>query len=248
MSKTILITGASRGIGAATARLAGARGWAVGVNYAGNAEAAAATVKAVEAAGGKAIAIKGDVAEEADVIAMFDATEAAFGKLDGVVVNAGILDVAAQLADMPVERLRKVFDVNILGAALTAREAARRLSTGRGGNGGSVVVVSSAAARLGGADERIDYALSKGAMDTMAIGMSKELGPEGIRVNSIRPGLIVTDIHASGGQPERANTLGGGTPLRRAGTAEEVGEAIVWLLDDASSYVTGALLDVTGGR
>jgi NAD(P)-dependent dehydrogenase (short-subunit alcohol dehydrogenase family) len=248
MTKTILITGGSRGIGAATARLAGRRGWSVGVNYAGNAEAAGKTVQDVEAAGGRALAIKGNVAEEADVIAMFDATEQAFGKIDGVVVNAGVLDVAAQLADMPIERLRKVFDVNILGATLTAREAARRLSTKRSGNGGSIVVVSSAAARLGGADERIDYALSKGAMDTMTIGLSRELGAEGVRVNSVRPGLIETDIHASGGQPGRAEEMGATTPMRRAGTAEEVGEAIVWLLDDASSYVTGAILDVTGGR
>lgn len=248
MTKTILITGASRGIGAACARLAGTRGWSVGVNYAGNETAAAQTVRAVEAAGGKAIAIRGNVTHEADVIAMFDRTEQSFGKLDGVVINAGILHGVSPLADMPVERLREVFDVNVLGAFLTAREAARRLSSKRGGKGGSIVIMSSAAARIGGPGERVDYAASKGAMDSMTIGLSKELGPEGVRVNSIRPGLIDTDIHALGGQPTRAAELGAMTPLGRPGTAEEVGDSIVWLLSDQSSYVTGAIIDVTGGR
>lgn len=248
MTKTILVTGGGRGIGAATARLAGARGWSVGVNFAGNADAAAKTVLAVSEAGGRAIAIQGDVSVEADVLDMFDKTERAFGSIDGVVINAGILDVASQIADMQADRLRKVFEINVFGAFLTAREAARRLSKARGGQGGSIVVVSSAAARLGGANERIDYAASKGAMDTMVTGMAQELGPEGVRVNSVRPGLIYTDIHASGGQPDRADALGGGTPMGRAGTPEEVGEAIVWLLDDTASYVTGTMLDVTGGR
>lgn len=248
MTKTILITGASRGIGAAAARLAGARGWAAGVNYAGDAAAAGRTVAAVEQAGGKAVAIKGDVASDADIAAMFDATEQAFGALDGVVINAGVLFEVSKLADVSTDRLRRGFDVNILGATLTAREAARRMSTGRGGKGGSVVIVSSTAARLGTPNERIDYAVTKGAVDSLMIGMSKELGPEGIRVNAVRPGLILTDIHASGGQPGRAEKLGVDTPLGRAGTADEVGEAIVWLLDDASSYVTGSFLEVSGGR
>lgn len=248
MTKTILITGASRGIGAATARLAGGRGWSVGVNFAGNAAAADHTVAAVEQAGGRAIAIKGDVARDADIAAMFDATEQAFGTLNGVVINAGILFDVSKLADVSTERLRRGFDVNILGATLTAREAARRMATSRGGRGGSVVIVSSTASRLGTPNERVDYAVTKGAVDSLMIGLSKELGPDGIRVNAVRPGLILTDIHASGGQPGRAEALAVETPLRRAGTADEVGEAIVWLLDDASSYVTGSFLDVSGGR
>jgi NAD(P)-dependent dehydrogenase (short-subunit alcohol dehydrogenase family) len=248
MSKVILITGASRGIGRSAAILAGARGWSVGVNYASNAQAAEETVAAVRAAGGKAIAIAGDVRDEAAIIAMFDATEEAFGKLDGVVNNAGIVAPGAPLADMDIERLKRIFDTNVLGAYLCAREAARRLSRSRGGRGGSLVNVSSAAARLGSPNEYVDYAGSKGAVDAMTIGLSKELGPEGVRVNAIRPGLIETEIHASGGKPDRAHVLGVHTPLGRPGTADEVGESIVWLLSDASSYVTGAILDVTGGR
>ncbi|WP_250472638.1 SDR family oxidoreductase [Caballeronia sp. GAFFF1] len=248
MSKVILITGASRGIGRSAAILAGARGWSVGVNYASNAQAAEETVAAVRAAGGKAIAIAGDVRDEAAIIAMFDATEEAFGTLDGVVNNAGIVAPGAPLADMDIERLKRIFDTNVLGAYLCAREAARRLSRSRGGHGGSLVNVSSAAARLGSPNEYVDYAGSKGAIDAMTIGLSKELGPEGVRVNAIRPGLIETDIHASGGKPDRAHVLGVHTPLGRPGTADEVGESIVWLLSDASSYVTGAILDVTGGR
>lgn len=248
MSKTILITGASRGIGRAAARLAGRRGWSVGVNYAGNADAAAEAVAAVEAAGGRALAIQGDVSAEADVTAMFDAAEKAFGRLDGFVNNAGVLGPSLALADMDAARMKRIFDVNVFGAFLCAREAARRLSKSRGGRGGAIVNISSAAARLGSPLEYVDYAASKGAMDTMTIGLAKELGPEGVRVNAIRPGLIETDIHASGGRPDRAATLGATTPLGRAGTADEVAEAIVWLLSDASSYVSGALLDVGGGR
>ncbi|WP_250451857.1 SDR family oxidoreductase [Caballeronia sp. ATUFL_M2_KS44] len=248
MSKVILITGASRGIGRSAALLAGARGWSVGVNYASNAQAADETVAAVRAAGGKAIAIQGDVRDEAAIIAMFDATEEAFGKLDGVVNNAGIVAPGSPLAEMDIERLRRIFDTNVLGAYLCAREAARRLSRSRGGKGGALVNVSSAAARLGAPNEYVDYAGSKGAIDVLTIGLSKELGPQGVRVNAIRPGLIETDIHASGGRPDRAQVLGVQTPLGRPGTADEVGETIVWLLSDASSYVTGAILDVTGGR
>lgn len=252
MVKTILVTGGSRGIGRATAIMAGQRGWSVGVNYAGNEQAAQDTVRAVQQAGGKAIAIQGDVAVEADVIAMFDAVEKAFGKLDGMVNNAGIVAPTADLADMPLERLKRVFDTNILGSVLCAREAARRMSTKRGGQnpgrGGAIVNLSSVAAKLGSPNLFVDYATSKGAIDTLTIGLSKELGPEGIRVNAVRPGIIATDIHASAGEPDRAERLGPTAPLGRAGTAEEVAEAIIWLLDDASSYVSGALLDVAGGR
>ena len=248
MSKVILITGGSRGIGRAAARLAGARGWSVGVNYAGNADAAARTVAEVEAAGGKAIAIAGDVSVESQAVAMFDTVTSAFGPLDGLVNNAGIIAPVQPLAEMSVERLRRLFDVNILGAYLCAREAARRMSRSRGGKGGAIVNVSSVASRLGSPNEFVDYAGSKGAIDTFTIGLSKELGPEGIRVNAVRPGLIDTEIHADAGRPDRAFALGKAMPLGRAGTADEVGEAIVWLLDDAASYVSGALLDVGGGR
>jgi NAD(P)-dependent dehydrogenase (short-subunit alcohol dehydrogenase family) len=248
MSKVILITGGSRGIGRAVALLAGARGWAVGVNYAGNKEAAERTVADTRAAGGRAIAIQGDVAREADVIAMFDATVKAFGPLDGLVNNAGIVAPSLPLAEMSLERMKRVFDTNVVGAYLCAREAARRLSRKRGGKGGVIVNVSSMAARLGSPNEYVDYAGSKGAVDTMTVGLSKELGPEGVRVNAVRPGLIDTEIHASGGNPDRAARLGVTTPLGRAGTAQETAEAIVWLLSDAASYVNGAIIDVSGGR
>lgn len=248
MSKSILITGGSRGIGRATAVLAGARGWSVGVNYVGDAAAAADTVAAVAAAGGRAIAIQGDVAVEAEVIACFEVAQTAFGPLDGFVNNAGIVAPGLPLAEMSAERLQRLFAVNIFGAYIGAREAARRMSRSRGGNGGAIVNVSSAAARIGGANEYVDYAGSKGAIDTLTLGLSKELGPEGVRVNAVRPGLISTEIHASGGKPDRAAVMGATTPLGRPGTAEEVAEAIIWLLSDAASYVTGALLDVAAGR
>ena len=181
-------------------------------------------------------------------LAIFEATQAAFGALDGLVNNAGIVAPGLPLAEMSAARMRRVFDTNIVGAYLCAREAARRLSRSRGGRGGVIVNVSSAAARIGGANEYVDYAGSKGAIDTLTLGLSKELGPEGVRVNAVRPGLIDTEIHASGGKPDRAAIMGATTPLGREGTAEEVAEAIVWLLSDAASYVTGALLDVAAGR
>lgn len=248
MSKSIIITGGSRGIGAAAAKLCGARGWSVAIGYAENAEAAEATAAAVKAAGGKAIAYKSHVAVEAEVIALFNAAADAFGGIDGVVNNAGVLAPATPLADISLERLRRIFDINVLGAYLVAREAARRMSTGRGGRGGVLINLSSAAAKLGAPGEYVDYAGSKGAVEAMTTGLSKELGREGVRVNAVRPGLIETDIHASGGDPGRAQRLGANTPIGRPGSAEEVAEAIVWLLSDQASYVSGAVLDVTGGR
>jgi NAD(P)-dependent dehydrogenase (short-subunit alcohol dehydrogenase family) len=246
--KRILITGASRGIGRATAIRCGANGWSVAINYLRDQAAATETARAVEAAGGHASIIQGDVAEEADVLAVFDGAEMALGRLDGVVINAGILAASQQLADMSSERLRRMFSVNIYGAFLCARESARRLPRDRGGAGGSIVLVSSAASRLGGPFEFTDYAASKGALDTLTTGLSKELARQGVRVNAVRPGLIETDIHASSGQPDRAQRLGASTPIGRVGHPEEVAEAIVWLLSDAASYATGAFLDVAGGR
>jgi NAD(P)-dependent dehydrogenase (short-subunit alcohol dehydrogenase family) len=248
MAKTLLITGASRGIGRAAALLAGRRGWSVGVNFVREEAAALGVVKEVQRSGGKAVALHGDVAFEADVLGLFEGVVQALGPLDAVVINAGVVAPISRLADMSVERMKRIFDINILGAYLCAREAARRLSKSRGGKGGSIVLVSSAAARIGGGATYVDYAGSKGAIDTLTLGLAKELGGEGVRVNAIRPGLIETDIHASGGEPDRALRLGVSTPLGRPGTVDEVGEAIVWLLSDSASYVTGAILDVAGGR
>lgn len=248
MTKSIIVTGGSRGIGAATARLAGKRGWSVAVNYVGNAEAAQATAHDVEKAGGRATVVKGNMSIEADVVALFDTAAKAFGRIDGVVNNAGIGALAMPLAEMTAERIRSVIDVNLFGALLVAREAVRRMATSRGGKGGVIVNLSSAAAKLGAPNEFIDYAATKGGIESFTIGLSKEAGRDGIRVNAIRPGLIATEMHATGGDPERAERLGVATPLGRAGSADEVAEAIVWLLSDDASYVTGAILDVTGGR
>ena len=248
MSRTALITGGSRGIGRATAILAGKRGWSVGVNYLANAEAAAETVRSVVAAGGQAIAIPGDVSLERDVIAMFDAAQAAFGPITALVNHAGIVGMKSALAEMTLERLRRVFDINVLGAYLVAREGARRMPTDRGGPGGAIVNVSSMAATLGSPGQYVDYAGSKGAVDTLTIGLARELAAAGVRVNGVRPGIIETEIHASGGEPDRAALLGPSAPMGRAGTAAEVAEAIIWLLSDAASYTTGASIDVSGGR
>jgi NAD(P)-dependent dehydrogenase (short-subunit alcohol dehydrogenase family) len=246
--KSILITGASRGIGRATALLAGAAGWSVGVNFVSDTAAADATAEQIRGAGGRATTLRGNVAIEADVIGVFDAAVKEFGPLDGVVINAGIVAPSQPLADMSAERIQRMFDTNTVGAYLCAREAARRLSRSRGGRGGCIVIVSSIAARLGSPGEYVDYAGSKAALDTLTIGLSKELGPEGVRVNAVRPGLIETDIHASGGQPDRAQRLGRNAPLGRPGRADEIAAAIFWLLSDAASYASGAILDISGGR
>ena len=244
----ILITGGSRGIGRATALLAGQEGWNVGINYVRDAAAANATVEDVQRAGGTAVQLKYDITKEQDVKDMFQHTEDHFGAaLDGVVINAGVNAPSMPLVSMTAERLRHVFDTNIMGAYLCAREAARRLLESNQDNR-SIVLVSSMAAKLGSPNEYVDYAGSKAATDTLTIGLAKELGPKGIRVNGVRPGLINTDIHAVSGDPDRAERLGKMAPLGRPGEASEVAEAIVWLLSDKSSYVTGAILDVSGGR
>ncbi len=248
MSKTILVTGGSRGIGRATAILCATRGWSVGVNYASNADAAAETVAAVEAAGARAIAIRGDVSVEADVVAMFDKTEVAFGPIHGVVNNAGIIATRLAFAEHDTARWRRMIDVNVMGAFIVAREVARRMAVSRGGGGGTLVNLSSVATRLGGPGEFVDYAATKGAIDALTTGLGRELAGDGVRVNGVRPGLIDTDIHIDGGWPERAKELGSTVPQGREGSAEEVAEAIVWLLSEASSYVVGATIDVTGGR
>lgn len=248
MTKTVLITGASRGIGRASAILAGKEGWSVGVNYTNAAKAAEEVVDLITKSGGKAIAIKGDVAVEADVVAMFDATEKAFGPLDAVVANAGVIAKAMPLAEMSLDRMKRIFDINVLGAYLTAREAVRRMSTKNGGKGGSLILMSSAAARLGAPGEFVDYAGSKGAIDTLTLALAKEVGREGIRVTAIRPGIIDTDIHEDAGSRERVERLGKTTPLGRYGTPEEVAEAVVWLMSDKASYVSGTIIDVTGAR
>ncbi len=246
--KTILVTGGTRGIGRATALKCARKGWSIALNYVSNHAAAQETAREVRAAGGHAITLQGDVAVEAEVISMFGEAESRLGRLHGVVVNAGIVAPSLPLADMDSARLKRVFDVNVYGAYLCARESARRLSKDRGGGGGTIVLISSAASRLGSPFEYVDYAGSKAAVDTLTIGLAKELAQQGVRVNAVRPGLIETDIHASGGQPDRARRIGATTPMGRAGRPEEVAEAIVWLLDDGASYTTGAILDVAGGR
>jgi NAD(P)-dependent dehydrogenase (short-subunit alcohol dehydrogenase family) len=248
MSKVILITGASRGIGAATAVLAAGRGYRVAVNYRADRKAAHSVVEHIERAGGRAIAIQGDVSIEADVLRMFDTTVCDLGSLDALVNNAGILETQMRVERMSVERLQRVFATNVIGSMLCAREAVKRMSTKHGERGGAIVNVSSMASRLGSPNEYVDYAASKGAIDTLTIGLAKEVAAEGIRVNAVRPGLIYTDMHASGGEPGRVDRLASSVPMRRGGTADEVAHAILWLLSDEASFVTGAFVDVSGGR
>lgn len=247
MAATICVTGASRGIGRATAILAGARGWNVGVGYRSDSVAAHATVNDVQKSGCRAVPLKYDITQEAEVSQMFQECEHHLGPIRGVVINAGITAPSRPLAEFTTERLKMVLDTNIRGSYLCAREAARRLSKSDANNR-SIVFVSSVASKLGSPNEYVDYAGSKGAIDTLTIGLSKELGPKGIRVNCVRPGIISTEIHEQSGVPGRAEKLGRLCPLGRPGEASEVAEAIVWLLSEQASYVTGALLDVSGGR
>ena len=246
--RVLLITGGGRGIGAATARLAASQGWAVAVNYTANSLAADEVVRGIRELGGTAITVKADVADEAQVLAMFQKIDAKLGRLSGLVNNAGVVDVSARVDEMSVARIKRMFDINVIGSMLCAREAVRRMSTKHGGEGGSVVNVSSAASRLGSPGQYVDYAAAKGAIDAFTIGLAKEVAAEGIRVNAVRPGLIETEIHASGGLPTRVRDLQHLVPMQRGGTADEVAQAIVWLLSDAASYTTMSLLDVSGGR
>ncbi|UVH57964.1 SDR family oxidoreductase [Variovorax paradoxus] len=248
MDHVLLITGGGRGIGAATALLAAQRGYAVAVNYASNSLAADEVVRTIRANGGAAMAVQADVGDEAQVLAMFQKVDARFGRLTALVNNAGVVDVQARVADMSVARLERMFRINVIGSFICAREAVRRMSTRYGGAGGAIVNISSGAARLGSPDQYVDYAASKGAIDTFTIGLAKEVAAEGIRVNAVRPGLIDTEIHASGGMPDRAFDLAPTVPMQRTGSADEIAGAILWLLSPEASYTTMALLDVTGGR
>lgn len=248
MSQLVLITGGSRGIGAATALLAARHGYAVAVNYTANSLAADEVVRQIRQAGGQAMAVQADVAHEAQVVAMFEKIDAKFGPLSALVNNAGVVDQTTRVEAITLARLQRMFEINVFGSFLCAREAVRRMSTKRGGAGGTIVNVSSVAARLGAPGQYVDYAAAKGAIDSFTVGLAKEVAAEGIRVNAVRPGIIATDIHASGGLPDRARDMAPQVPMQRAGSAEEVAESIVWLLGASSSYTTGALLDVTGGR
>ncbi|RWC42088.1 MAG: SDR family oxidoreductase [Mesorhizobium sp.] len=246
--KVLLVTGGSRGIGAAICRLASKAGYRVAVNYASNQDAAKTLVAEIKATGGEALAVKGDVGKESDIVAMFEAVDRAYGRLDAFVNNAGIVDVKARVDEMDVSRLERMMRINVVGSFLCAREAVKRMSTRHGGSGGSIVNISSAAAVLGSPGEYVDYAASKGAIDTFTIGLAREVAMEGIRVNAVRPGIIDTDIHASGGQPDRVERFRDMLPMKRAGKADEVAGAVLYLLSDAASYTTGAILNVSGGR
>ncbi len=248
MSKILLVTGASRGIGAATARLAGGRGYDICVNYAHNKAQAEEVADHIRARGQRAITVQADVGTEADVLRLFKAVDDELGALDAFFNNAGVIDLAARVDEMTEASVERMMRINVTGSFLCAREAVRRMSTKHGGKGGSIVNMSSAAARLGGANGLIHYAASKGAIDTFTKGLAEEVGAEGIRVNAVRPGIIETDIHDDTGVPDRVSTLAPTVPLARSGSAEEVGEAVLWLLSDSASYVTGTFVDVSGGR
>lgn len=244
----VVVTGGSRGIGAATAFLAAQKGYAVVVNYKGNKAAASQVVEKIAASGGRAIAVAGDVSAEADVIRLFETAISEFGQVDALVNNAGILEQHMALEDMTAERISRVLNTNVLGSLLCAREAVKHMSTENGGSGGSIVNISSIAAKLGSPNEYIDYAATKGAVDTFTIGLATEVAESGIRVNAVRPGVIYTEIHASGGEPQRVDRVKCAVPMKRGGTADEVAQAVLWLMSTDASYTTGAFIDVSGGR
>ena len=246
-SSVAIVTGGSRGIGRAVSLLLAERGYVVCLSYVSDVAAAQAVVDAITAKGGRALAVKSDVGSEADVIALFKAADG-LGRLKALVNNAGVVDLKSDVADMSAARLHRMMTTNVVGSFLCAREAVRRMSTKRGGAGGGIVNLSSVAARLGGPGQFVDYAASKGAIDSLTIGLAREVAAEGIRVNAVAPGIIATDIHASGGEPDRVERLGPAVPMGRAGTAEEVAAPIVWLLSDEAAYTTGAILDIGGGR
>lgn len=248
MTEVAIITGASRGIGAAAALLAAQRGYAVCVNYRENRSAADGVVGAIEASGGRAIAVAADVSQEADVIRLFEVCEDTLGPLTALVNNAGILETQMRVEAMDAARIQRIFATNVIGSFLCAREAVRRMSTKRGGHGGAIVNVSSGAARLGSPGEYVDYAASKGAVDTLTVGLAKEVAEEGIRVNAVRAGYIYTDMHASGGEPGRVDRVKQFVPMKRGGTANEVAQAILWLLSADASFTTGSFIEVTGGN
>ena len=246
--KVVLITGASRGIGAATAKLCAKAGWDIVVNYTQNQEAANSLCAELKDLGAATLCVQADVGDESQILKMFSQIDSHFGALHGLVNNAGIVDMTSHVVDMSWSRLERMMRINILGSIVSAREAIKRMSTDHKGSGGSIVNLSSVAARVGAPSQYVDYAASKGAIDSFTFGLAKELATQGIRVNAVRPGIIDTDIHASGGLPNRAKDLAPMVPMQRAGTAQEVGEAILWLLSDESSYTTASVLDVTGGR
>ena len=244
----MLITGGSRGIGAATALAAAQAGYAVAVNYHSNSLAADEVVRSIRESGGQAMALQADVSREDEVMAMFGRIDAKWGPLAALVNNAGVVDVSSRVDGMSVARLSRMLNTHVLGSFVCAREAVLRMSTRHGGSGGAIVNLSSAASKLGSPGQYVDYAACKGAIDTFTIGLAKEVAAEGIRVNAVRPGIIETDIHASGGEPDRAQRLAPQVPMQRPGSAQEVANAILWLLSSEASYCTGALLDVGGGR
>lgn len=248
MSRVMLITGASRGIGAATARLAAHQGYALCLNYHQREDAVKQVLEKVHAAGASVITVKADVADESQVLQMFEVIDREFGQLDVLVNNAGMLEQQMRLEQMDAARWTRVLGANVIGSFLCAREAIKRMSTQHGGQGGSIINLSSIAARLGAPGEYIDYAAAKGAIDSMTVGLAREVAGEGIRVNAVRPGVIHTEIHASGGEPDRIERVKSSVPMGRGGQAEEVAEAILWLASEHASYTTGALLDVSGGR